>query len=231
MRAAKKNDPRYDVIQASAATACLSEMHSTVTVPAEEQPAPALTDTVDDGDRPSITEVNGTIARFEMAYSPDKDDERLTFGPPLWSKIPSYVFGVLCVALVCVVVSAYFGSSNSRLYVWIIEGDKGRPIPSAALAFIVFVSGLATVVRAHMRGVVVTKDGIEARYLLPMGVPRVKRWQWAQVHRMVMDDRGIMLELWDSTYERLPDVAERSRLSSVLAHAASKHGIVMTQLD
>lgn len=207
-------------------------MLTNVTVPAEEQPPPALTDVVtDDGDRPSITEVNGTVARFEMAYSPDKDDERLSFGPPLWQTLPSYLFGALCLALVIVVATTYFGSSNSRLYVWIVEGDRGRPIPSSALAFIVFLSGLATVVRAHMRGVVITKEGIEARYLLPMGVPRVKRWQWAQVHRMVMDKRGVMLELWDSSYERLPAVAEAPRLMGVLAHAAGKHGIVITQLD
>ncbi len=202
-----------------------------MTTPARE-PTPPLPDVAtDDGDRPSITEVNGTVARFEMAYSPDKEDERMVFGPPVWSRIPSYVFGVLCLALVIVVAATYFGPSNTRLYVWIVEGDRGRPIPSAALAFIVLVSGLATVVRAHMRGVVVTKDGIEARYLLPMGVPRVKRWQWAQVHRMVMDGRGVMLELWDSSYERLPSVGETSRLIGVLNHAASKHGIVITQLD
>jgi hypothetical protein len=206
-------------------------MLENVTAPAEQPPS-ALPDVVtDDGDRPSITEVNGTVARFEMAYSPDKDDERLTFGPPIWTKIPSYVFGALCLALVIVVVTTYFGPSNSRLYVWIVEGDKGRPIPSAALAFIVFLSGIATVVRAHMRGVVITKEGIEARYLLPMGVPRVKRWQWAQVHRMVMDGRGVMLELWDSSYERLPTVAEGSKLAGVLTHAGNKHGIVITQLD
>ena len=211
--------------------ACHSEMQQIVTAPAQE-PTPPLPDVVtDDGDRPSITEVNGTVARFEMAYSPDKDDERLTFGAPLWSRIPSYVFGVLCLTLVIVVAVTYFGPSNSRLYVWIVEGDRGRPIPSSALAFIVFLSGLATVVRSHMRGVVITKDGIEARYLLPMGVPRVKRWQWAQVHRMVMDGRGIMLELWDSSYERLPSVGETARLMGVLNHAATKHGIVITQLD
>jgi len=202
-----------------------------VTTPAPK-PAPPLPDVVtDEGDRPSITEVNGTVARFSMAYSPDKDDERMVFGPPFSTRIPSYVFGALCLALAIVVTTTYFGPSNTRLYVWIVEGDKGRPIPSAALAFIVFISGLATVVRAHMRGVVVTKGGIEARYLLPMGVPRVKRWQWAQVHRMVMDGRGVMLELWDASYERLPSVGETSRLMGVLNHAASKHGIVITQLE
>ena len=36
----------------------------------------------DDGDRISVTDVNGTVARFEMTYSPPAG-ERLKFGPPL----------------------------------------------------------------------------------------------------------------------------------------------------
>jgi hypothetical protein len=46
-----------------------------------------------------------------------------------------------------------------------------------------------------------------------------------------MDERGVMLELWDSTYERLPAVAEGEKLAGVLTHAATKHGIVTTHLE
>ena len=84
------------------------------------------------------------------------------------------------------------------------------------LAFFIFLSGVGTLVRARMRGVVVHVDGLEARYLLPMGVPRVKRWAWAQIERVLIDDEGAMLELWDSTYERLPDVARPGELGALL---------------
>jgi hypothetical protein len=205
-------------------------LHVTTAPPTPQAP-PELPDVADEGDRPSITEVNGTVARFEMTYSPDAEDARIVFGPPLWSRLPAYLYGGLAAALVSTVAFAYtLASSNARVYVWIVEGDRHRPIPAAALAFVVACSGLATMIRAHMRGVIVTKHGLEARYLLPFGVPRVRRWAWSQLHRVVMDDRGVMLELWDSTYERLPDVAELRKLAGVLLHAAQKHGIVATQL-
>ena len=205
----------------------------TLTAPTSESEstAHALPDVADDGDRPSITEVNGTVARISMAYSPDGDSDRMTFGAPLATRAPSYVFGLFALGVVASVALAYTSvSSNSRLYMWIVEGDKGRPVPAAVLAIIIACSGLATVIRAHMRGVIVTKDGLEARYLLPLGVPSVKRWKWAQIHRMVIDDDGIMLELWDSTYERLPSVQRTGKLAAVLTHAAGKHGIVATHL-
>ena len=44
---------------------------------------------VDEGDRISVTDVNGSIARFEMSYSPPGDYPRAKFGPPWRSRIPS----------------------------------------------------------------------------------------------------------------------------------------------
>jgi hypothetical protein len=178
----------------------------------------------------SVTDVHGTVARFEMAYSPVAR-RAVTFGPPLRQRLPSLVFFSFGAALVSLVVTAYYvASSNSSLYVWIVDGDRARPLPAAVLAGVVFLSALGTVIRARMRGVLVHPDGIEARYLLPMGVPRVKRWAWAQVERIVLDDDGAMLELWDSTYERLPDVADPKELGSLLERIAAERRIVVTRL-
>ena len=105
-----------------------------------------------------------------------------------------------------------------------------RIILSFVLAFFIFLSGVGTLVRARMRGVVVHVDGLEARYLLPMGVPRVKRWAWAQIERVLIDDEGAMLELWDSTYERLPDVANPGELGALLERIAASRRIVVTRL-
>jgi hypothetical protein len=179
----------------------------------------------------SVTDVHGTVARFEMAYSPtSRGPEK--FGPPLRQRVGSMVFFAFGVTIATLVAIAYYASSsNSALYMWVVEGDRARPLPAPVLAFFVFVSGLGTLVRARMRGVVVHVDGIEARYLLPLGVPRVKRWAWAQIERVVIDDESAMLELWDSTYERLPDVARPRELGALLERIAGSRRIVVTRLD
>jgi hypothetical protein len=179
----------------------------------------------------SVTDVNGTVARFEMAYSPIAR-RAVTFGPPLRQRLPSLLFCAFGAVLVGLVITAYyFASSNSSLYEWIVDGDRARPLPASVLAIVVLLSGLGTVVRARMRGVLVHPDGVEGRYLLPMGVPRVKRWTWAQVERVVLDDDGAMLELWDATYERLPDVARPKELAELLERIAHERRIVVTRLE
>jgi hypothetical protein len=179
----------------------------------------------------SVTDVHGTVARFEMAYSPVARRAE-AFGPPLRQRLPSLLFFTFGAMLVGLVITAYYvASSNSTLYVWIVDGDRARPLPAAVLATMVFLSSLGTVIRARMRGVLVHPDGIEARYLLAMGFPRVKRWGWAQVERVVLDDDGAMLELWDSTYERLPDVARPKELGALLERIAGERRIVVTRLD
>jgi hypothetical protein len=177
----------------------------------------------------SVTETNGTVARFEMAYTA-ATPRTLKFGPPIRQRLPSFVFLALALVLEGVVLATYYGSSHSRLYVWIVEGERALPAP--VLAFVVLLSAMGTVLRAQMRGVVVRPDGIEARYLLPLGVPRVRRWVWSQVERIVIDaDGGAMLELWNATYERLPDVARPGELAETLARVAGERRIAVTKLE
>jgi hypothetical protein len=180
-------------------------------------------------ERPSITEVNGTVARFTMAYSPEKGD-RFAFGPPLWQRAPSLVYLGFALTLACVVFAAYHGSSNSSLYRWVVEGDSTRPLGSVPLTFLIVFSAVATVVRAGMRGVVVTADGVEARYLLAMGLPRIRKWTWPQIDRLVLDEENVMLELWDGTYERLPRVREGKALTELLARIAVARNRPVTRL-
>jgi hypothetical protein len=183
----------------------------------------------DDDERISVTDVNGTVARFEMAYSPSATD-RFAFGPPLRMRVPSFLYLAFALVVVGLVVAAHAGSSNSRLYVWVVEGDRGRPLGSVALACIVLASGIGTVIRAHMRGVIVRAEGIEARYLLALGVPRIKRWAWSQVERVILDERAIMFELWNGEYERMPEVAETRKLGDLLERIAAAHHIRVTHL-
>jgi hypothetical protein len=210
------SERQADPSQADTASAGARELHDAIDA--------------DDGDRPSITEVNGTIARFEMAYSLAKG-ERHAFGPPLLQRVPSYAYCLFALAVVVVVVAAHIGSSNSALFRWVVEGDKGRPLPSAVLAFLIGVSGLGTMLRSYLRGVVVSTDGVEGRYLLPLGVPKVKKWSWPEIHRILMDDSQIMLELWDGRFERLPDVGDPKELRVLLEGIAAGRKMTVTKLE
>jgi hypothetical protein len=185
----------------------------------------------DEGDRISITDVNGTVARFDMSYSPPRAGERTKFGPPLRVRIPGFLHLAGAMTLACLVGAAYVSSPNSPLFRFFIEGDRSRPLSSGALAVLVLLSGVAAVIRAHMRGVIVHSDGLEARYSIALGlVPRVRRWAWPQIDRIVVDERRVMLELWDSTYEHLPAVAEPARLREMLERICASRKIPVTQL-
>jgi hypothetical protein len=197
--------------------------------PSPEEHAPSVVD--DDGDRVSVTDVNGTVARFEMSYSPPAG-ERLKFGPPLAARIPSAIYLAAALVLGGLVAYAYgAASSNSLLFVWVVEKDRGRPLGADVLTAIVVISAVATVLRTHMCGVIVSDDWVEARYLLAFGIPRARRWAWAQVHRVVLDRTRLAFELWDGSFERLPEVAKgRELVDLILQHAQGKR-IDVTILD
>ena len=190
--------------------------------------APDVIADVDDGDRPSITEVNGTVAKFEMAFDPEKSD-RFAFGVPIVTRIPGYAFLAFAAVIALTVLAAYNGSSNSRLYIWVVEGDRNRVFGSGPLAFIIVFAALGNVLKTALRGVIVTRDAIEARFLIA-GFPKVKRWTWAQIDRLVVDDEDVMLELWDGTYERLPKVRDGKKLADLLAGIATARGRAVTRL-
>ena len=203
-----------------------------MTQPQTPPPSPPLSDVVgdvDEGDRPSITEVNGTVAKFEMAYNADKSD-RFAFGVPLLTRLPGYAFLAFAAIIGLTVLAAYHGSSNSSLYIWVVEGDRHRVFGSGPLAFIIVFAALGNVLKTALRGVVVTADAIEARFLVA-GFPKVKRWTWAQIDRLVVDQGDVMLELWDGTYERLPKVRDGKRLADLLAGIATARGRAVTRLE
>lgn len=206
---------------------------SLVTTPIESpSPTPEMPDLVDDegGQRDSITDVHGTIARFEMAYTPQSGD-RFAFGPPFLSRLPSLLYLALALAAAAVIVLAYTSSSNSLLFRYVVEGDKHRILSAPGFALILVASALGTAIRSHMRGVIVTAEGLETRTLMMFGMPRVRRWAWPQIDRLIVDDaHDVMLELWDGRYERLPEVAEGQRLTQLLEQIAHGRRMQVTRL-
>jgi hypothetical protein len=197
--------------------------------PSPNEPTDAIVD--DDGDRVSITDVGGTVAHFEMTYSAPTS-ARTKFGPPLRSRLPSAIYLLGALALGAAVLYAYtVAPSSSRLFVWAVEGDRDRPISAIILAVVIVVSALGTVLRTHMRGVLVSDQWIEARYLLPLGIPKARRWGWPQVLRVVVDDTLIALELWDGSFEKLPQVASQRELARLVLQQAQRRHIDVTVLD
>jgi hypothetical protein len=192
---------------------------------------PDLIDSADDADSdaPSITEVNGTVARFTMTYGPEHDGP-LRFGPPRSQLWPSYAFALCTLLLGAATAYAYFVATSGPLFRFIVEGDRGRALPAWVLAAIIGASGIATAIRASMRGVVLSDRGIEARSILMLGVPKVERWAWPQIDRFVLDDKGVLLELWNGTYARLPDVADGAKLADCIEQIAAARKREVTRL-
>jgi hypothetical protein len=180
--------------------------------------------TADDGDRPSITDVNGTIARFEMAFDP-REGERFVFGPPLWQRMPSFLFFGFALTLALTVAIATNAPSNSALFRWVAERQATPP-----LSIIIFLCAVGTVVRTFLRGVIVTKEGIETRDLIA-GFPRVRKFRWTQIDRLVIDEESVLLELWDGTFERLPKVRRGEELADLLVRVALARKREITRLE
>lgn len=202
----------------------------TSSLPSPSEPPPADIEE-DDGDRVSITDVNGSIARFEMTYSPPAGD-RAKFGPPMKARIPSALYLLGALILGSVILYAYTAApSSSRLFGWAVEGDRGRPISVSILAIVVVVSAVATVLRTHMLGVLLSDEWVEARSLLPLGIPRARRWAWPQVVRIVVEGTRVGFELWDGSFEKLPEVAKGRELVDAIVHRAQRRRIDVTLLD
>jgi hypothetical protein len=186
-------------------------------------PAPLL-DSSDDGDRPSITEVNGTIARFEMAFEP-RENERFAFGPPLWQRAPSFLFLGFALFLAFFMAAATHAPSNSPMFRWVADRPATQPA-----SIIILLCAIGTVVRTMLRGVIVTKEGIETRDLVA-GFPKVRKYRWSQIDRLVIDEEDVLLELWDGSYERLPKVRNGSELADLLVRVAIARKREVTRLE
>jgi hypothetical protein len=157
-----------------------------------------------------------------MTYRPAET----VFGPPWPAKIPTLLYVLIAVAVVLLVVVAEMSPSNSALYIYVVEKDVHRILGARGLAAIVCLSSLAAVFRTGMRGVRVRGDGVEFRDVLTFGWPRVRRYRWAQIDCVVLDQPGnIALDLWDGSRSFLPAVGDRSGLAQVLETVATARAI------
>lgn len=158
---------------------------------------------------------------FDMTYRPEES----VFGPPLLAKLPSFVYLAAAVAVWVVVLLGEQSASGTWLFHYVVEEDVGRVITIRTFAIILTLSSLATVVRAGMRGVRIYPDGVEARDVLNVIVPKLRRYRWPQIERILLDGGLIAFDLWDGSRAYLPEVSERGALAAALEHIAAARAI------
>ncbi|HEY1534737.1 MAG TPA: hypothetical protein VGF76_11980 [Polyangiaceae bacterium] len=148
---------------------------------------------------------------FDMTYRPTES----TFGPPFAVRIPSLLYLLVALAGVAAVVAAEHSSSNSWLYINLVErGVKGF-ISARVCSGLLLAGAVSSFFRTNMRGVRVRADGVDYRDTT-LGWPRARRFKWAQIDRIVLDLPYIALDLWDGTRSFLPAVEDRAALAIVL---------------
>jgi hypothetical protein len=148
-----------------------------------------------------------------MTYRPAET----VFGPPLIVHLPSIVYLLVALAAVIVVLIAEQAAPGTFLYREVILRGAHGFIGARTFAALLVAGAVASLVRTNMRGVRIRGDGVEFRDVIALGVPRLRRYRWAQIDRIVLDGpRTIALELWDGTRADLPEVSDRARLAAAL---------------
>lgn len=149
---------------------------------------------------------------FDMTYRPPPE----RFGPPWSAWLPSLAYLGVAVVVGLLVLWAERSSTTSALFVYLIEADARRVLGSRALSAVLLVSAVSAVLRTSLRGVRLRGDGLEV-YDVVVGWPRVRRFHWAQIDCIVLDQpTRIALDLWDGTRAWLPPVMDRAALSRAL---------------
>ncbi len=157
-----------------------------------------------------------------MTYRPTET----SFGPPLLLRIPSFLYAALALAAVIVVLVAESSPSTSWLYVNVVERGVRGFMSARVFAGCLVVGAIASVLRTNMRGVRVRGDGVEYRDVVSLGIPRLRRFKWAQIDRVILDaPRSVALDLWDGTRAFLPRVSDRLSLSATLEKVAYARAI------
>lgn len=157
-----------------------------------------------------------------MTYRPAET----TFGPPFRARLPSLLYVFAAGFAVMIVIAAERSPVDSWLYVNVVERGVRGLIGARTLAFLLALGAIASVLRANMRGVRVHGDGIEYRDVVTLGLPKLKRYRWAQIDRVILDlPHTVALDLWDGTRAFLPRVADRQGLGAALEKVAAARAI------
>jgi len=156
-----------------------------------------------------------------MSYRPADE----TFGPPWSVRLPTLLHVLVALVVIGLVVLGERSPSSSWLFVYIVEQDPHRVVGARVLAIALAVSSTASMIRLSMRGVQVRHDGIEYRDVISFAIPRVRRYKWAQIDQVVLDQETLALDLWDGRRAFLPAVRDRDGLAATLEKVAAARAI------
>lgn len=166
---------------------------------------------------------------FDMTYHPT---EVRRFGPSLRSCVFAYAYCALALVFVAVVLYGRLAPDDSVVRAYVLEAAGRQPWPSSYFALLVSISGVAAVVRTHLRGVVILPDGIETLESGAIGVPRVRRIGWAMIHALRLGEgkskKAIGVDLWNGNFELLPEVADPAELAAALRRVAEMRSIPLS---
>ncbi len=157
-----------------------------------------------------------------MTYRPAET----SFSPPFVLLLPAFLYTAAALGVIGIIVAAHSGVGSASLQAYVVDQDPRRLVGSRTFALLLGLSALSTLIRASMRGVRIRPDGVEYRDVLTLGWPRVRRYRWPQIDRIILDQpRSIVLDLWDGTHAFLPEVGDRAGLSAALEKVAHARAI------
>jgi hypothetical protein len=155
-----------------------------------------------------------------MTYRPAAE----FYGPPLKARLVAFVHAGVAVGIAALVYFVERGPTDSALYHYMFSTKHMVDTHVAAFAFAM--SSVFSILRDGMRGVKIRADWIEYREMVSAVWPRVRRYRWAQIDRVVFEPSGaISLDLWDGRREILPDVRAMESLRQVLERLATARAI------
>lgn len=157
-----------------------------------------------------------------MTYRPAET----AFGPPLVAHLPSLFYLACSIGAVITVFLAYQAPAGSFLYNQIVERSMQGVIGARTVSFLLVGGAVASLIKTSMRGVRIRPDGLEFREVVAIGIPRMRRYKWAQIDRIVLDSpSSIVIELWDGSHAYLPEVNDRGKLGAALEKVALARAI------
>lgn len=162
---------------------------------------------------------------FDMTYRPTET----AFGPPLVAHLPSALYLVCAIGAAVTVFFAYQAPAGSFLYQQIVLRSAQGLIGARTVSLLLVLGAISSLVKTSMRGVRIRPDGLEFREVVSLGIPRLRRYKWAQIDRILLDSpSAIVIELWDGTHQFLPDVSDREQLGAALEKVAQARAIPVT---
>jgi hypothetical protein len=164
---------------------------------------------------------------FDMSFRPE---ESRRFGPERRSCWPAYLFLIGALGFLLFVAYGYVAEPGTFAHRYVIEAAGRRSLSAGTFATIILAAGIGSVIRTHMRGVVLHPDGIETLDLLVLGWPKIERYGWAQIDKFHFDAGAelISVDLWNGQTSVLPRVADRRNLVEALAFVAEARAIPYT---